>query len=166
MSKFIGAPPGYAGYDDGGQLTKRLRRCPNAVVLFDEVEKAHTDILTCLLQTFDEGRLTDGKGELVECMDAIFVMTSNLAQREIADEAIRARAQMTDADDPDEAEPINEACVRASCVGVKGSVSDWGSNSGSDTGHEHVRACMACDKCNLGDYHGNRGNCTLCDPYF
>ena len=119
VSKFIGAPPGYAGYDDGGQLTKRLRRCPNAVVLFDEVEKAHTDILTCLLQTFDEGRLTDGKGELVECMDAIFVMTSNLAQREIADEAIRARAQMTDADDPDEAEPINEACVRACCVNVK-----------------------------------------------
>ena len=62
VSKFIGAPPGYAGYDDGGQLTKRLRRCPNAVVLFDEVEKAHPDILTCLLQTFDEGRLTDGKG--------------------------------------------------------------------------------------------------------
>ena len=137
VSKFIGAPPGYAGYDDGGQLTKRLRRCPNAVVLFDEVEKAHTDILTCLLQTFDEGRLTDGKGELVECMDAIFVMTSNLAQREIADEAIRARAQMTDAD---EAEPINEACVRASCVGVKGSVSDWVSERGSEGGHERVRA--------------------------
>lgn len=106
VSKFIGAPPGYAGYDDGGQLTKRLRRCPNAVVLFDEVEKAHPDILTCLLQTFDEGRLTDGKGELVECMDAIFVMTSNLAQREIADEALRARAQMSDPDDPNAAEPI------------------------------------------------------------
>eukprot|EP00668_Euglena_longa_P004571 GGOE01005338.1.p1 GENE.GGOE01005338.1~~GGOE01005338.1.p1 ORF type:complete len:496 (-),score=115.49 GGOE01005338.1:424-1911(-) len=108
VSKFIGAPPGYAGYDDGGQLTKRLRRCPNAVVLFDEVEKAHPDILTCLLQTFDEGRLTDGKGELVECMDAIFVMTSNLAQREIADEAIRARSKMENPDDPNAAEPISE----------------------------------------------------------
>jgi len=108
VSKFIGAPPGYAGYDDGGQLTKRLRRCPNAVVLFDEVEKAHPDILTCLLQTFDEGRLTDGKGELVECMDAIFVMTSNLAQREIADEAVRARAKMEDCDDPSAPEPLSE----------------------------------------------------------
>lgn len=108
VSKFIGAPPGYAGYDDGGQLTKRLRRCPNAIVLFDEVEKAHPDILTCLLQTFDEGRLTDGKGELVECMDAIFVMTSNLAQREIADEALRARAKMEDPDDPNAAEPISD----------------------------------------------------------
>lgn len=94
VSKFIGAPPGYQGYDDGGQLTKRLKRCPNAVVLFDEVEKAHPDILTCLLQTFDEGRLTDGKGETVDCMDAIFVMTSNLAQREIADEAVQRRAEM------------------------------------------------------------------------
>lgn len=94
VSKFIGAPPGYMGYDDGGQLTKRLKRCPNAVVLFDEVEKAHPDILTCLLQTFDEGRLTDGKGETVDCMDAVFVMTSNLAQREIADEAVRRRADM------------------------------------------------------------------------
>lgn len=94
VSKFIGAPPGYQGYDDGGQLTKRLKRCPNAVVLFDEVEKAHPDILTCLLQTFDEGRLTDGKGETVDCMDAVFVMTSNLAQREIADEAVQRRAEM------------------------------------------------------------------------
>jgi len=108
VSKFIGAPPGYVGYDDGGQLTKRLRACPNAVVLFDEVEKAHPDILTCLLQTFDEGRLTDGKGETVDCMDAIFVMTSNLAQREIADEAIRARSKMPDPDDPEAAEPISE----------------------------------------------------------
>jgi len=94
VSKFIGAPPGYQGYDDGGQLTKKLKKCPNAVVLFDEVEKAHPDILTCLLQTFDEGRLTDGKGETVECTDAIFIMTSNLAQREIADETVRRRAEM------------------------------------------------------------------------
>ena len=91
VSKFIGAPPGYAGHADGGQLTKRLKRRPDAVVLFDEVEKAHPDILTCLLQTFDEGRLTDGKGETVECMGAIFVMTSNLGQQEIAGETLRLR---------------------------------------------------------------------------
>ena len=94
VSKFIGAPPGYQGYDDGGQLTKKLKRCPGAVVLFDEVEKAHPDILTCLLATFDEGRLTDGKGETIECCDATFVMTSNLAQSSIADEAVRVRAKL------------------------------------------------------------------------
>ncbi len=57
----IGSPPGYVGHDDGGQLTKRLSECANAVVLFDEVDKAHPDVLTVLLQLFDEGRLTDGK---------------------------------------------------------------------------------------------------------
>ncbi|CAG2111953.1 unnamed protein product [Medioppia subpectinata] len=83
VSKFIGAPPGYVGHDDGGQLTKALRDSPNAVVLFDEVEKAHNDVLTILLQLFDEGRLTDGKGQTIECKDAIFIMTSNLASDEI-----------------------------------------------------------------------------------
>ena len=103
VSKFIGAPPGYAGHDDGGQLTRQLKRRPNAVVLFDEVEKAHADILTCLLQTFDEGRLTDGRGETVACTDAIFVMTSNLGQQEIADEAVRLRGGVAErlTQDPD-----------------------------------------------------------------
>ncbi|KXS12937.1 hypothetical protein M427DRAFT_156971 [Gonapodya prolifera JEL478] len=87
VSKFIGSPPGYVGYEEGGQLTQKLTQCPNAVVLLDEVEKAHPDVLTVMLQLFDEGRLTDGKGTTVECKDAIFVMTSNLAQREIAAEA-------------------------------------------------------------------------------
>lgn len=85
VAKFIGSPPGYVGHDDGGQLTKKLRECPNAVVLFDEVEKAHPDVLTILLQLFDEGRLTDGKGKTIECKDAIFIMTSNLASDEIAE---------------------------------------------------------------------------------
>ncbi|KAF1801727.1 P-loop containing nucleoside triphosphate hydrolase protein [Mucor lusitanicus] len=87
VSRFIGSPPGYVGYDEGGQLTEKLKECPNAVVLLDEVEKAHPDVLTIMLQLFDEGRITDGKGTTVECKDAIFVMTSNLAQHEIADEA-------------------------------------------------------------------------------
>lgn len=85
VSKFIGSPPGYVGHDDGGQLTKALKACPNAVVLFDEVEKAHNDVLTILLQVFDEGRLTDGKGKTIECKNAIFIMTSNLASDEIAE---------------------------------------------------------------------------------
>ncbi|KAJ1919117.1 hypothetical protein H4219_002166 [Mycoemilia scoparia] len=87
VAKFIGSPPGYVGYEEGGQLTEKLQKCPNAVVLLDEVEKAHPDVLTIMLQVFDEGRLTDGKGSTVTCKDAIFIMTSNLAQTEIADEA-------------------------------------------------------------------------------
>ncbi|XP_026302171.1 caseinolytic peptidase B protein homolog [Apis mellifera] len=93
VAKLIGAPPGYVGHDDGGQLTKLLRKCPNAVVLFDEVDKAHPDVLTVLLQLFDEGRLTDGKGKTIECKNAIFVMTSNLASEVIADHAVQLREE-------------------------------------------------------------------------
>lgn len=92
-AKLIGSPPGYVGYEEGGQLTKRLRENPQAVVLFDEVDKAHPDVLTTLLQLFDEGRLTDGKGQTLECKDAIFIMTSNLASSEIADHALQLRRE-------------------------------------------------------------------------
>ncbi|XP_065845645.1 mitochondrial disaggregase-like [Oscarella lobularis] len=91
VAKLIGSPPGYVGHDQGGQLTKQLKECPNAVVLFDEVEKAHPDVLTVMLQLFDEGRLTDGQGKTIECKDAIFVMTSNLASGEIASHAVQLR---------------------------------------------------------------------------
>ncbi|XP_050304628.1 caseinolytic peptidase B protein homolog [Anthonomus grandis grandis] len=91
VAKLIGAPPGYVGHDEGGQLTKRLKSCPDAVVLFDEVDKAHPDVLTVLLQLFDEGRLTDGHGNTIECKNAIFVMTSNLASQEIAQHALSLR---------------------------------------------------------------------------
>ncbi|KAF6199244.1 hypothetical protein GE061_007269 [Apolygus lucorum] len=94
VAKLIGAPPGYVGHDAGGQLTKQLRAYPNAVVLFDEVDKAHPDVLTVLLQLFDEGRLTDGKGKTIECKNAIFVMTSNLGSDEIANHAIQLRAEI------------------------------------------------------------------------
>ncbi|XP_069695264.1 mitochondrial disaggregase-like [Periplaneta americana] len=93
VAKLIGAPPGYIGHDDGGQLTKRLKKFPKAVVLFDEVDKAHPDVLTVLLQLFDEGRLTDGKGNTIECKNAIFVMTSNLASEEIAQHALQLRKE-------------------------------------------------------------------------
>ncbi|EGD74808.1 caseinolytic protease C [Salpingoeca rosetta] len=94
-AKLIGAPPGYVGHDEGGQLTKMLKSCPNAVVLLDEVEKAHPDVLTVMLQLFDEGRLTDGQGKTIDCKDAIFVMTSNLASDVIAEHAweLRKRAE-------------------------------------------------------------------------
>ncbi|XP_054006541.1 caseinolytic peptidase B protein homolog [Hylaeus anthracinus] len=93
VAKLIGAPPGYVGHDDGGQLTKLLKKCPNAVVLFDEVDKAHPDVLTVLLQLFDEGRLTDGKGKTIECKNATFIMTSNLASEVIAKHAIQLREE-------------------------------------------------------------------------
>lgn len=93
VAKFIGSPPGYVGHDDGGQLTKQLKTCPNAVVLFDEIDKAHPDVLTVMLQLFDEGRLTDGKGKTVDCKDAIFIMTSNLASDEIAGHALQLRKE-------------------------------------------------------------------------
>ncbi len=84
VSKLIGSPPGYIGYDEGGQLTEALRRRPYAVVLFDEIEKAHHDVFNILLQIFDDGRLTDSKGRVVNCKNALFIMTSNLGSELLA----------------------------------------------------------------------------------
>ncbi len=78
VSKLIGSPPGYIGYEEGGQLSEALRRRPYAVVLLDEVEKAHPEVFNILLQIFDDGRLTDSKGRHVNCKNALFIMTSNL----------------------------------------------------------------------------------------
>lgn len=77
-SRLIGSPPGYVGYEEGGQLTEALRRRPYSVVLFDELEKAHPDIFNLLLQIFDEGHITDNKGRRVNCKNSLFIMTSNL----------------------------------------------------------------------------------------
>ena len=78
VSRLIGAPPGYVGYEEGGQLTEQVRRRPYAVVLFDEIEKAHPDVFNVLLQIMDDGRLTDGKGRMVDFKNTIIIMTSNL----------------------------------------------------------------------------------------
>lgn len=78
VSRLVGSPPGYVGYEEGGQLTEALRRRPYSVVLLDELEKAHHDVFNILLQIFDEGRLTDSKGRKVNCKNALFIMTSNL----------------------------------------------------------------------------------------
>ena len=78
VSRLIGAPPGYVGYDEGGQLTEQIRRRPYAVVLLDEIEKAHPDVFNVLLQVLDDGRLTDGQGRTVDFTNVIFIMTSNL----------------------------------------------------------------------------------------
>jgi ATP-dependent Clp protease ATP-binding subunit ClpB len=86
VSRMIGAPPGYVGYDEAGQLTEAIRRRPYAVVLFDEVEKAHPEVLNVLLQLLDDGRLTDGKGRTVDFKNTVVVMTSNLGSQFIAEQ--------------------------------------------------------------------------------
>lgn len=83
VSRLIGAPPGYVGYDEGGQLTEAVRRRPYSVILLDEIEKAHPDIFNVLLQILDDGRLTDGKGRVVNFKNTIIIMTSNLGSHEI-----------------------------------------------------------------------------------
>ena len=83
VSRLIGAPPGYVGYDEGGQLTEAVRRHPYSVVLFDEIEKAHADVFNALLQVLDDGRLTDGQGRSVDFKNTLIIMTSNLGSQEI-----------------------------------------------------------------------------------
>jgi len=83
----VGAPPGYVGYEEAGQLTEVVRRRPYAVVLFDEVEKAHPDVLNLMLQVLDDGQLTDGKGRTVDFKHTVIIMTSNLGSQFIADHA-------------------------------------------------------------------------------
>ncbi len=90
VSRLIGAPPGYVGYEEGGQLTEQVRRHPYAVVLFDEIEKAHPDVFNILLQIMDDGRLTDGKGRHVDFKNTVIIMTSNLGSAYLQSENIRS----------------------------------------------------------------------------
>jgi len=83
VSRLIGAPPGYVGYDEGGQLTEAVRRHPYAVILFDEIEKAHPDVFNALLQVLDDGRLTDGQGRSVDFKNTLIIMTSNIGSQRI-----------------------------------------------------------------------------------
>src|SRR6185312_643090 len=85
VARLVGAPPGYVGYEEGGQLTEAVRRRPYSVVLLDEVEKAHPDVFDVLLQVLDDGRLTDGQGRTVDFRNAILVLTSNLGSNVISD---------------------------------------------------------------------------------
>jgi ATP-dependent Clp protease ATP-binding subunit ClpB len=90
VSRLIGAPPGYIGYDEAGQLTEAVRRRPYTVVLFDEVEKAHPEVLNVLLQLLDDGRLTDNKGRTVDFKNAVVIMTSNIGSQFLADPSLDA----------------------------------------------------------------------------
>jgi ATP-dependent Clp protease ATP-binding subunit ClpB len=91
VSRLIGAPPGYVGYEEGGQLTEAVRRHPYAVLLFDEIEKAHSDVFNILLQIMDDGRLTDGKGRKVDFKNTVIIMTSNLGSAYLQSENIRSK---------------------------------------------------------------------------
>ncbi|MCC7205896.1 MAG: ATP-dependent chaperone ClpB [Anaerolineae bacterium] len=94
VSRLIGAPPGYVGYEEGGQLTEAVRRRPYAVILFDEIEKAHPEVFNVLLQVFDDGRLTDGQGRVVNFKNAVIIMTSNVASGLIKELAGRADREL------------------------------------------------------------------------
>ncbi|MFI7552714.1 ATP-dependent Clp protease ATP-binding subunit [Micromonospora sediminimaris] len=84
VSRLVGAPPGYVGYDEGGQLTEKVRRRPFSVVLFDEIEKAHPDVFNTLLQILEDGRLTDGQGRIVDFKNTVIILTTNLGTRDVA----------------------------------------------------------------------------------
>jgi len=104
VSRLIGAPPGYVGYEEGGQLTEQIRRRPYAVVLFDEIEKAHPDVFNVLLQIMDDGRLTDGKGRVVDFKNTILIMTSNIGSTHLQAENLR---------NPEEFEKASEQVMNA-----------------------------------------------------
>ena len=89
VARLIGAPPGYVGYDEGGQLTEKVRRKPYSVILFDEIEKAHYDVFNIMLQIFDDGRLTDSKGRTVDFKNTIIILTSNIGSDIILDRAVK-----------------------------------------------------------------------------
>ena len=104
VARLIGAPPGYVGYEEGGQLTEQVRRRPYAVVLFDEIEKAHPDVFNVLLQVMDDGRLTDGKGRVVDFKNTILIMTSNIGSSYLQPDHVQT---------PEEFEKASEQVVNA-----------------------------------------------------
>src|SRR5690606_40011960 len=85
VSRLVGAPPGYVGYEEGGQLTEAVRRKPYSVVLFDEIEKAHMDVFNTLLQVMDDGRLTDAQGRTVDFRNTVIIMTPNIGSQHLRD---------------------------------------------------------------------------------
>ena len=119
VARLVGAPPGYVGYDEGGQLTEAVRRRPYSVVLLDEVEKAHPDVFDMLLQVLDDGRLTDGQGRTVDFRNTILVLTSNLGSQLLDDRSVgRARRS----------KPCSMSCDRTSSPSSStASMTSWSS---------------------------------------
>ncbi|MGD9762020.1 MAG: AAA family ATPase, partial [Candidatus Izemoplasmatales bacterium] len=96
VSRLIGAPPGYVGYDQGGQLTEAVRRKPYSIVLFDEIEKAHSEVFNVLLQILDDGRLTDNQGRVVDFRNTIIIMTSNIGSKYLTSNDLEAHKKVMD----------------------------------------------------------------------
>ncbi len=111
VSKLIGAPPGYVGYDEGGQLTEKIRRKPYSVVLFDEIEKAHPDVFNIMLQVLDDGQLTDSQGRRVDFKNTVIIMTSNLGSSSITE--TRALGFSAVSDEKNEADKTKEVVMKA-----------------------------------------------------
>jgi ATP-dependent Clp protease ATP-binding subunit ClpC len=109
VSRLFGAPPGYIGYEQGGQLTEQVRRRPYSVVLFDEIEKAHPDVWNALLQLLDDGRLTDGQGRTVNFRNTIIIMTSNVGTSFVRRSGALGFAGMQDPDEEADHKRIEEA---------------------------------------------------------
>src|SRR5512145_2908183 len=94
VARLIGAPPGYVGFEEGGQLTEAVRRRPYSVILFDEIEKAHSDVFNVLLQILEDGRLTDGKGRTVDFKNTVVIMTSNVGSSWIQELGAKDKSEM------------------------------------------------------------------------
>ena len=111
VARLLGAPPGYVGYEEGGQLTEAVRRKPYCVILFDEIEKAHPDVFNVLLQVLDDGRLTDGQGRTVDFKNTLVIMTSNIgSQRILQYQGQLHRRGLR----PDEGRPCSTSCASTS----------------------------------------------------
>jgi ATP-dependent Clp protease ATP-binding subunit ClpC len=113
VSKLIGSPPGYVGYDEGGQLTESVRRKPYSVVLFDEIEKAHPDVFNMLLQILDDGRLTDSQGRTVSFKNTIIILTSNIGVGELPKNKIRLGFDSDEENNAEDYEKIKEILINA-----------------------------------------------------
>jgi ATP-dependent Clp protease ATP-binding subunit ClpB len=107
VSRLVGAPPGYVGYDEGGQLTEAVRRKPYSVILLDEIEKAHPDTFNILLQVLDEGRLTDNKGRLADFKNTIIIMTSNMGSQIIQEKFENSNGNIEETTEAAKAEVLN-----------------------------------------------------------
>ena len=108
VAKLIGAPPGYVGFDDGGQLTEKIRRKPYSVILFDEIEKAHPDVMNMLLQILEDGRLTDSQGRTVNFKNTVIIMTSNIGARLITEKKSLGFTNSSEEDENKEYEEIKK----------------------------------------------------------
>jgi ATP-dependent Clp protease ATP-binding subunit ClpB len=113
VARLVGAPPGYVGYEEGGQLTEAVRRRPYSVVLLDEIEKAHNDVFNVLLQVMDDGRLTDGHGRTVDFKNTVLIMTSNIPGGRAGAESTFKPEFINRLDDIVEFEPLSREQLRA-----------------------------------------------------